>query len=338
MVALLFSSACGGGREAPPPTTNTSTQLPNDVFVTLRSLTLEENADVINVAPAVHVNRDGSGFFIVDTREARARLYNVDGSLAHQFGSRGQGPGEFRSPLAGYRWDAETLVVADMGNGLVQFSGPGIVRRTSRLPLQPLYGALPLSRTTALIMGRLPAEPGQSPNLLHLWDLDSDSLVTSFFPMPGDSIQNLAGRNFGWVGAAVRGDTIAAVFALTDTVYLFDTQGSRIGRIPLDIPGFRPMTELPGADADDPVRLEQWLSNYLFVNHVFALSDGTFVIQYERPGEQESRWSLLRIDSNGRTLFHSRDTPRLFATAGDELIFQSPDSLTPNRWDIVKFR
>jgi hypothetical protein len=309
-----------------------------DVFVTSRTLTLEENADVINVAPAVHVNRDGSGFFVVDAREARARMYDPDGTLVYQFGSRGQGPGEFRSPLAGYRWDAETLVVADRGNGLIQFRGPARVLQTSQLPFQPLYGALPLSRTRTLVMGRLPGRAGAPATLLHVWSLEADSLVASFFPTPGDSVQQLAARNFGWAGAAVHGDTIAAVFALSDTLYLFDIGGDPLGRVPLPIPGFRPMTELPGAEADDPERLERWLSRYRFVNHVFALADGTFVVQYESPEGRESRWNLLGISGDGRVRFSLQDTPRLLATHGDELIFQSPDSLTPNRWTIARLR
>lgn len=337
LVTLLLASACNDPGEMSPVSAPVSPSLPEQYFTSVKTIKLEENDDVINVVPAVAVRRDGNAFLVVDLLEARARLYRPDGTLERQFGTRGGGPGEFRRPLTGF-WDAERLVIADMGSGVLQFSAPGVFSHGGRPPLQPLYGAFPLTSSTALLGGRRPPPGGRGrATLLHVWDLRADSLVHSFFPTPGDSVLQVAARNFGWVGAAVVGDTIAAVFALSDTLYFFDRTGRAGRRIPLPIRSFRPMRAIP-PEASDPVRRNQWLSKFLFLNSVFPLPDGGFLVQYERPAGTESRWNLLRLDRDGSTRFDVQDTPRLLAVHQGELIFQSPESPTPSQWLIARLR
>jgi hypothetical protein len=334
-LALTFSGGCEPRREQPPPAQAGITSLPSKYFQTLGTISLQENADVINVSPSVSARPGGSGFLVVDQREARARLYRDDGRLLRQFGRKGRGPGEFQRPIAGYELRGGHLLIADLANGLLQFASPDSLLSAAHPPLMPIYGVVPLSDSVALLAGR---GTGTAPALLHVWNVSRGAPVRSFFTTPGDSIQRIAARNFGWAGAAVRGDTIAAVFALADTLYLFDLAGTRLRAIPLRIAGFRSMHELPGPAADDPVRLGRWLEQFVFLNSVFPLPDGTFLVQSERQRGTESEWNLLRVDTDGRTSFDLRNTPRLLAVRGDRLYFADPAAEAPNRWIVARLR
>lgn len=338
VLAAVALSACSPERAPADQLEEHPPSLPGEYFQLTRTISLEESDDVINVWPTVTV--DGNdGYFVVDRREARARLYSPDGSLINQFGRRGGGPGEFGRPQAGYRHVDGTLVVVDSHNGLVRFDPAGDSARSVRLPLHSVYGIVPHSAHTALLVGRLPtAEPSAPAGLLHLWDLEADSLRQSFFPTPGDTIMQMTGRHFGWAHAAVYQDTIVAVYALSDTLYFFDAEGSLADRVPLRIRGFRFMNELPGESGADQIGIERWLTRYLLIARVFPLPDGTFLVQYERPAGRQSRWNLLRVDRAGRTLLDLQDTPRLLAVNDGELIFHAPDSPAPDRWQLARLR
>lgn len=338
VVLLILMAACESGAAAGNSAGEAGTaMLPGRHFEPVRTISLEESDEVINVAPYVAPRPDGDGFVVVDQREARARLYAPDGRLVRQFGRKGRGPGEFQRPIAGYQLAGGELVVADMANGLLHFRDPDSLRSASQPAVRPLYGVRPLSDSLVLVAGRGVGEHDRAP-LLQVWDLARGEPVHSFFRTPGDSIQRIAARNFGWVGTDVRGDTIAAVFALADTLYLFDRAGRPLNAIPLRLRGFRPITELPGAAADDPVRLGEWLEQFVFLNSVFALPDGSFLVQSERPRGSESTWNLAHVSPEGRTTFDLQNTPRLLAVHGDDLYFVDPSAEAPNRWIVARLR
>jgi hypothetical protein len=47
----------------------------------------------------------------------------------------------------------------------------------------------------------------------------------------------------GFADVAVRGDTVAVAFALTDTIYLFRQDGTRVGTVPWTARHFRPLMQ-----------------------------------------------------------------------------------------------
>ncbi len=335
---VVLASCRDSGAPRSSADDGTPEPLPRQYFTITGRIALEENRDVINVAPFVAPRGDADGFLIVDQREARTRLYAADGRLVRQFGRRGRGPGEFQRPIAGAQTPSGRLVVADMANGLLQFSAHDSLLSSARPQLTPMYGAVAVSDSIVLLAGRGTAPAGQRAPLLHLWSLERGEVVRSFFPTPGDSIQRLAARNFGWVGTALRGDTIAAVFSLSDTLYLFNTQGQPLGTVPLAVRGFTPVRELPEGRGDDPVELNRWMGQFRFLNSVFPMPDGSYLVQYERPEAMESRWNLLRVDARGRVVWDLTDTPRLMAAQNGRLYFQDPQAEAPNRWIVAQLR
>ncbi|HEX8691380.1 MAG TPA: hypothetical protein VF746_02970 [Longimicrobium sp.] len=306
-------------------------------FDSMGSVALEESAGVINVAPIVAVDPAG-GFLVADAKEGQARSYDPRGRLLRTFGHSGRGPGEFQSPVAVLRMASGAVLVADAAEGrLTIFDGDGAaVLGTSQTPLFPVYGAAQLSDSTVLLAAHAPSAPA-SP-LLHVWNLRSGRAERSFFPTPGGSVVRELAPTLGWAAFALAGDTVAAVFGLVDTLYVFGTGGSPRSRVRIPFAGFPVVTTPPAAARTDRRRQIRWMEKIIRVSDVFRLPDGSWLLQYARVRGAENEWGLLRMSADGRRLFEMDRTPRLVAVRGDSLFFVDPRSEVPSRWRIARFR
>ncbi len=316
-----------------------SQSLPEHLFERVKSIRLEENSAVINVAPRMTVASDGS-FVIADSREVRVRIYNPDGTIVTQFGSRGEGPGEMQMPTSAWRKSvAGALMVLDFSGLIMEFNATGeqsLMKVQS--PIVPLYGGHPMSDQLLLLAGMLRGSKEPRP-LLHVWNHNSDTIVHSFFPTPGDSLIRLASRNFGAAAVAIRRDTIAAIASFTDTLFLFTPDGSEVDRIPLPFTAFKRIETYDPRLS--PEQLQGWLSQVNLITDVFWLDDGSFLVQYERPlgpDGADSEWGLLRTARTGDRIFEATNTPRLLAVSGDLLYFVELGSLTPNQLLSARFQ
>ena len=310
--------------------------MPDSVFEHVRTIVLEENDEVVNASPDVWVQADGS-FLIADGQEARVRIYDRRGSLLTQFGRRGEGPGEFGLPVEAMRRPDGSLLVVDFSRGLLEFdsSGTRFVGR-SQPRIRPMYNTTQLTDTEFLIAG-LGHESTDPRQLMHVWDAEDDTISFSFFPTPGDSLTRLAARNFGWADFVRRGDTIAAIAAFSDTVYLFDRASyERLGQIPLPIDDFKRMTTYdPTASSAE---IDEWLEGLNLLVNIYWLDDHTFLVQYQQPRGGDNEWSLLRATLDGRRHFDLRNTPELLAVDGDSLFFVHPECQAPNKWAVARLR
>ena len=175
---------------------------------------------------------------------------------------------------------------------------------------------------------------------LHLWNLRTRRLVRSFLSVhPGTRAHQFAANTAGLVGADIHGDTIAAVFALSDTVYLFDLAGRRLDALPIRSerlrrfdPGMRP----PRMDL---VSAREWFGRFSLISDVFWTRAG-FLVQYQDRAGVEPRWRLLLVGRDGRTLFESMDTPHLITVepGTQTLWFVRPGSPTPDQWSAARLR
>lgn len=311
-------------------------QLPRRFFEIVGEITLEESDEVITVSPKTSLDAAGD-ILIADGREAQIRIYRTDGSLVTHFGRRGSGPGEFSMPQRAHRLPSGALMVADIVRGLAIFDSLGTAYvEATYPPVSPLYTALPLSDSLVLVAGRQTPTEGRDerPSLLFVWNRITRTVVHRFFPTPGDTTILRAAGNFGWANMAVRGDTVAALFAMTDTLFFFNTAGVALGRIPLPMERFLRMESF--VVTNDPVKRTEWLGGLHFLESVHWLADGTLLVQYERPERLGSEWHLLWITRDGRRLFDLHDTPRLLTVQADRLYFLRPDSETPDRWLIAR--
>lgn len=78
--------------------------------------------------------------YVLDAGEARVQVYDTEGGFSHRFGRRGQGPGEFRTPVAMAVADSSVYVL-DGGAGLQVFSKEGNYRRRIRIDSVPRLAA-----------------------------------------------------------------------------------------------------------------------------------------------------------------------------------------------------
>lgn len=300
-----------------------------------REFTLQESDETVNVIVRAALDPRG-GFLIADEQEGFARRYDSDGRLLAQFAGKGAGPGEFLNLLRVLRLSDGTIAAFDIFNKVVFFDSAGArVVRTARTSVGPLHSVTLLNDSIAVLGGQLGDGSGNE-RRIHLWNLRSDSLLASFFvPSLPSEAHVMAAGSAGWVGVDQRGDTLAVVSSLADTVYLMTTGGRMLERIAVPSRAFRrldPASPLPDARGG-LVAVREWFGSFSLMSDVFWVGD-TFLVQFQdRMGPQPS-WRLLGMRRDGRRTFEAVDTPKLLAADGASglLYFVSPRSETPNVW------
>ncbi|HEU4452687.1 MAG TPA: hypothetical protein VFR81_06480 [Longimicrobium sp.] len=294
-----------------------------------RDIRLAESQSVLNVNPRVEVDRLG-GFLIADANEAQVRRYAPDGRLLWAFGRKGQGPGEFLRLSTALRTRGDTILAAEI-SGRVSLIDPAGSRlaRLRQTGLGPLYDGTLVGDSLVVFAAR---EGGKVDTpLLHVWNVGKDSVTSRFFRTPAAPRGLESAYAFaGTADVAARGDTLAAVFALSDTVFLFDVRGRLLERVPIPFQRFRrptePMPKLAGID-----EYRKWASGFSAISQIHWLSDGSFIIQYFDTDGMTPRWRLAHLTRRGRRLFEVLDSPQLLAVsqASDSLYFVTPDAETP---------
>jgi hypothetical protein len=334
-VALLVSG-CGREKPAPPPTQ--TPLLPNieQAVVWKGEVALEENQRVINVSPAV--SPDVGGMYLVsDALEQQIRIYGPEGRLRSTFGRRGSGPGEFQHLNSVVRLPDGTVLAADMGGEITHFDSTGTrVTSTSRSGLGPLYRIVPVDDSTVVLVGRKAGR--MSTPLVHVWDVRGRRILRSLYPAPqGPPGFASSYAVNGFADVAVRGDTLAVLFALEDTVHLFDRRGRALGKVPVPYRAFRPMRE-PLPEHASPAAIERWEQSFSSSTNLFWLRDGSFLVQYLDQKNSDRSFGLLRMTRRGGGDWEVAGSPRLLAVRPEGLlVFVKPGAEAPNRWSLAEF-
>ncbi len=343
MLAMLAAAGCAAETENHLPATTTSGAAPSaafsETFRVVRHISLEESQHVINVMPVVHIEPDGD-LLLADAREAQVRWYSATGALRAAFGRKGQGPGEFQMPVTLRRLADGRFYVGDAMGGGISFINERLTEYVdgARLPLMPLYGAVPIDSLRLLLLGR---EQGMlhRPRLLHEWSLSSRRVERSFFEVPTADALSATALSLGFAAAAVKGDTVAAVFSVSDTVFLFRLdKGSPIEiaeRIPIPFSQFSVSPPTPEALANERSR-NDWLQTITMIAGLHWLEDGSFVVQWTIKRSADEEFGLLRMRRSGSKVFEIRDGPRLFAVAGNHFYLADPDSEVPSKWIVAE--
>lgn len=299
---------------------------------------LEETPDVITVAPRVSFDPLG-GFLVADSREAQVRRYSLTGKLLSHFGSKGNGPKEFTHLSAALRTPDRNLLAIDMGGKAALFDAGGEnLLWSRRLPVSPVHEAALLNDTLVALAGR-GLGAGRSSELVHLWNLRTGEPARSFFHVPAHdpalaSAYTLAGSS----DIAVKGDTIAAVFALSDTLYLFDASGRPQRQIPIPFEHFRRITNHPpsGATID---AFRAWGESFSTISQVYWAPSGGFLVEYYDMKGMDPQWRLLHMDAQGRRLSETASGRLMAVDPGrKELYLADPAAPTLDRWIVARLR
>lgn len=330
-----------GGRGTPAPF-SAAAVAPTDLAPYLVwgvPMEMEENDRVINVSPNVSFDPRG-GFLVADGSEAQVRGYRADGDLVRAIGRKGNGPGEFRNLSAVYRLPDGRIAALEMGGKVSLFDADGGKLLSARqAPVAPLYDAAVLDGRRLLLAGRRVGTGGTV--LVHVYDVETGAVTGGFFGIPRHDPALAGGFAFaGTADVVARGDTVAAVFALSDSVYLFDRAGKDLGRIAIPFERFRRLTRPMPTSGGTIEAFRAWGETFSAISQLYWLLDGSFLVQYYDLEGMEPRWRLLHMDRAGRRLFEGVDTPRLLSAGGaaDELLFVHPGADAPNVWVPARLR
>jgi hypothetical protein len=329
LLAALLAIGCGRPGSSDPGSADAGRF--SDHLAVHRALLLEETEDVINVS--INVAAIPGGFLVADQSETQLREYDVHGGLRRAWGSRGEGPGEFRYPVGVAPFGADSLLAADMFGRLTVYSPAGYARTMdSRLVL---YGATPLPDGSVLLAGRRlggleirihSVEPGAG-------STRAGPVVATIRPEIAPAFESV-----GMIGAAARDSRRVFTLATNDSLYLYDARSQATEVRALPFTGFRPMTE-PRPREQGMAAIREWVSSFSLVSEVYLLDSGVVLVQYQDRPEMTPHWRLLAVDTLGNRLFELRDSPRLFTVMpGDTLVFHDPESETPNRWLLATLR
>ncbi|HET7234322.1 MAG TPA: hypothetical protein VFJ16_30190 [Longimicrobium sp.] len=287
---------------------------------------------------AIKVFFDLAGYVVADGGQTRVRVYSPSAELIWSRGKPGPGPSEFMRLRSAVRTAGGEVIALDNAGKLVVYDSAGNYRTTLRTGLMPTYGVRLLDPSTLLISGRRAGDL-DSP-LLHLFDLRTGSVRSSFFTTPPHPPRFDAAYRFnGWANAAVIGrDTLAVVFALSDTLYLHRFDGSPIGKLPLRLRGFRPI-RTPAPRNDSPEAEIEWRNSYTTMSDVFPGPDHSLFVQYFNEKQVELAWGLARVRLGAGGIEQEFDLPETLRLLGVSLpdyslYFLRLDSLESVTWSV----
>lgn len=306
-----------------------------EAFEVMGRLVLEENDQAMVVQPMV--TSDDTGLLLVtEPMEAQVNLFGTNGTLLGTLGAKGEGPGEFLFPMTAHRTRSGEIVVTDVMSQRITFFAADNDPAPEVIP-SPVPGALSaqdLGDGRFLLAGADPAE--RPPRLLHIWNRESGEIERSFLPMGVPEASLPFAVSFSAANATLVGDTIWAVWALSDTLYKFDSAGERLAAVPLSLA--RPMGELSAGNGGltDPREIQRVFDALTQVYKAFVLDSGEKVVVSMQTREFGSVWDILIIDSEGATVWKAANMPRLLTVDQGVFYFKDPESVLPNHWLVAR--
>ncbi|MDE2720092.1 hypothetical protein [Candidatus Palauibacter polyketidifaciens] len=304
-----------------------------EAFEVVRVVTLEETDDVISVTPRI-VADGQDGLIIVEPQESQVREYGRDGTLRAVHGRAGGGPGEFQMPISARRTSDGTLVVPDIMLGRLTFLGADTL--VDAAPVAMLLDAHDLGGGELLLTG-MGNQSADRPRFLHIWDMEADRIERSFFPMGISDRDRPTASAFASASASLVGDTIWAVWSLSDTVYQYSLGGDLLSAIP--IPLVRPRAALPSfARQIDVSEAGTALDSVSQVSRVLVAEGDGLAVTVAHMRGIEYEWDLVVMDRDGTPRVQLRAAPRLLLVDRDEFWFSDPQGLQPNRILVARRR
>lgn len=328
--------------ESPPAVSEGRTRLPLAAELEWLGtpVLFEENDDVLLVEPTFVLDPRG-GFLVGDRKEAQARRYSASGELLWYFGRRGGGPGEFSSVTAVRRLPSGNIIIADFGGRITLIDSAGHdVRKTFTLP-NAIEQLEVLTDTLVLISTRHGGSPRNDP-VLHVVDIRSERIVRSFFRPYRKATNPYAAAAAGWTRFALQHDTVAAIFAVIDSVFLFRTDGTFLRSVAI------PSASLRRVEADHvPDRsrgrtgIVEWYRQFDLVADVHWMGDGSLLVPYQEviaDSAMSRRWHLVQMASDGRAVAEVRNVPPVETTNEGIIWLQPAGTLLPNTLTRARIR
>ncbi len=303
-------------------------------FEVVREIVLEENDQAMVVQPTVSSGGDGL-LLLAEPMEGQVNVFGTDGTFKTVLGGKGEAPGELQFPLTAHRSRSGEIVVADIMLPRITFYPPdeGDRPEVVRAPFPATIGAQDLGNGRYIVAG---ADPSQRrPRLLHIWNRESGSIERSFLPVGVPEALLSAAASFIAASATLEGDTIWAVWALSDTLYKFDRSGGFLAALPLPLPRPGDLEALTGGPRDAR-NMQSAFDAVTRVYKVFVLDNGDKVIVSMQRRGFDGVWDILILDRQGDPVWKAANMPRLMTVEDGLFYFQHPGSSLPNRWVVAR--
>ncbi len=277
------------------------------------------------------------GYIVADRGQNEVRAYAEPNNRLWAEGSAGPGPHEYIALGSAVRTANRQVIATDITGKLVVYDSMGKFQNTAPTGLQPLYSATVLDDNRLLLSGRRPGDPNTP--LLHIWNIANRTIEKSFFPAPPHAPEFTSTYALiGWADAAVRGNTVAAIFPLADTLYLFTANGDSLRKLPIPLEHFRRLRE-PGPRNDTPEANREWRNSFTVLSTIHWAADGTLYLPYFRPNDHLTVWGLARLritDSGVRGLFDVANAQQFLGASprSPDLFFIAADELESTSWSI----
>jgi len=307
-----------------------------DAIRVVDTISLEERPNVLSVRPELSLDFEGR-LIVADVQEAQARVYDSEGGLLWYGGRKGGGPGEFDNLRLARRLPDGSLLCADWNARLTIFDTvEDTLIGTTRTPFFHIEDVHVRDEASLFVTAML--EGDQFGPRIHVWDLDRETVVRSFFS-PFATAPNRSAATFaGGTMVGVHGDSLAAVFATSDTTYIFAGDGTEVRKMPLPSSRYRPVPHDTPTGRLSPSEQAEWLASFDLLADVWWLESGTILVQYlgliPDPRLSQREWHLLAMSPSGELIAEIRDIPRVLDVdeASGRMFMQSPVSEMPGDW------
>lgn len=347
IASLLIVAACEGrdhsahNEEATGerhPASQTSLADVNSVLTLGGVRKIEENSNAINVNPVVTSDPAG-GFLVADRMESQMRRYTREGKLVWSVGKKGDGPGEYQNIARAIRMPDGSIVAADFHGRLVRYTkGADSILSTFRVPVDRIDQMMALDNEHLVIGGI-----DRRGNILHVWNLVTSREEASFFN-PLEHVKNESMARYAFFAPFdIRGDTIAVVFSINDSIFFFTRGGQHIGKLPVSSKAYRRVASVTPPDVNtNPSTRARFMSSFDMFARLHWLSDGSFVLSFRNidpSAPLTSLWHVMHMNRNGELLGETQFGRLLTVDAAtDSLYMLSPSAEGPNRWVAAIFR
>ncbi len=306
----------------------------SEAFSIMERVVLDEPPGVVTVSPGVSTDTNGD-LLVTDSREHQVRVYSPSGRLLRVAGEGPVVAAPLRVPQNVVRLPTGELVVANLQGSLVIIPPDSTLEpRLVPLGLWTIRGLAHLGGDSVLLAGTDSSPPSAT---LFTVRLSEGRISRRFLPPPAHLDPNVTAF-YSTVSIARRGDRIAAVHMVSDTLTILSADGREVSkvRIPLD-PFVAPVGPLPDLPSERAQR--EWMAQFTIVIGVFWVADDQLIIQWNqlRP-EGGLEWGLLRMDTTGTRLWAVAPAPRLMAVFGDQYLFVDPEASSPNQWLLARER